>query len=178
MAQQKIQQQFDNKALSNLLECQTFTREKARLLSLSLPRSGAWLTAAPIALGLHLQPIEIRSALKYCLGVPLYDSDRRCPYCKSAILDIFGDHVVSCHGRGDKISCHGRVQNTIMTACSSANLCLVFEQKHLLPENNSKPGDVDLPSFIAGQPAALDVTITSQLLASLISDARGHVVLL
>ena len=40
-----------------------------------------------------------------------------------------------------------------------------------LPENNSRPGDMYLPSFIAGQPAALDVTITSPLQASLISDA-------
>ena len=44
-------------------------------------------------------------------------------------------------------------------------------QKHLLPENNSRPGDLYLPSFIAGQPAALDVTIRSPLQVSLISDA-------
>ena len=171
LTQQKIQEQFDNTALSDLLEVQTSTREKARLLSLSLPQSGAWLTASPIpALGLHLQPIEFRAALKYRLGVPLYDSDR-CPYCKSAILDIFGDRAVSCQGRGDIISRHDRVRDTIMTACSSANLSPVCEQKHLLPENNSRPGDVYLTSFIAGQPAALDVTITSPLQASLISDA-------
>ena len=57
LTQQKIQAKFDNTALSNLLEGQTSTREKARLLSLSLPQSGACLTAAPIpAHGLHLQP--------------------------------------------------------------------------------------------------------------------------
>ena len=86
LTQQKIQEEFDNTAVSNLLEGQTSTREKARLLSLSLPQSGAWLTAAPIpALGLHLQPNKFRAALKYRLGIPLYDSQRRCPYCKSAI---------------------------------------------------------------------------------------------
>ena len=58
-----------------------------------------------------------------------------------------------------------------MTACSSANLSPVCEQKHLLPGNNSRPGDMYLPKFIAGQPAALAVTITSPLQASLISDA-------
>ena len=122
LTEQKIQAQFDNTALSNLLEGQTSTREKARLLSRSLPQSGAWFTAAPIpALGLHLQPNEFRAALKYRLGIPLYDSDR-CPYCKSAILDIFGDHAVSCHGRGDIIPRHDRVRDTILTACSSANL--------------------------------------------------------
>ena len=98
-------------------------------------------------------------------------SGRRCPYCKSAILDIFGDHAVSCQGRGDIISRHDRVRDTIMTACLSANLSPVYEQKHILPENISRPGDVYLPIFIAGQPAALDVTITSPLQASPISDA-------
>ena len=178
LTQQKIQEQFASTALRNLLECQTSTRENARLLSLSLPQSGAWLTAAPIpALGLHLHPIEFRAALKYRLGVPLYDSDRRCPYFKSAILDIFGDHAVSCHGRGNIISRHDRVRDTIMKACSSANLSPVCEQKHL-PENNSRPGDVYLPSFIAGQPAALDVTITSPCKPVLSQMRRGHVVLL
>ena len=129
------------------------------------------MTAESIpALVLDLQPNEFRAALKYSLGVPLYDSDRRCPYCKSAILDIFGDHAVSCHGRGDIISRHDRVRDIVMTACSPANLSPVCEQKHL-PENKSRTGGVYLPSVIAGQPAALDVTIKSPLQASLVSDA-------
>ena len=57
-----------------------------------------------------------------------------------------------------------------MATCRSANLTPVCEQKHLLLENNSRPGDAYLPSVIAGQPAALDVTITSPLQASLLSD--------
>ena len=83
---------------------------------------------------------------------------------------MFGDHILSCHGRGDIISRHDRVRDTIMAACLSANRSPVSEQEHLLPENNSRPGDVYLHSFIAGQPAALDVTITSPLQASFISD--------
>ena len=108
------------------------------------------MTAAPIpALGLHLQPNEFQAALNCRLEVSLCDSDRRCPYCKSAILDIFGDHAVSCHGRDNIISRHDRVRDTIMTACSSANFSPVCEQKHFLPENNSRPGDVYLPSFFS-----------------------------
>ena len=86
-------------------------------------------------------------------------------------MDIFGDHAVSCHGRGDIISRRDRAQDAIMAAYSSANISPVCEQKHLLPEKKLRPGDVCLLSFIAGQPAALDVTITSPLQASLISDA-------
>ena len=67
LTQQKIQEQFDNTAQSNLFEGQTSTRGKARLLSLSLSQSGAWLTAAPIpARCLHLQTNEFRAVLKLC----------------------------------------------------------------------------------------------------------------
>ena len=84
---------------------------------------------------------------------------------------MIGDNAFSCHRRGDNVSRHVKVRDTIMAACSSANLYSVCEKKHLLPENNSRPVDVYLPSFIAGQPAALDVTITCPLQASFISEA-------
>ena len=78
LKQQKIQEQFDNTALSNLRESQTSTRENTRLLSLSLPHTGSWSTAAPLPLlGLLLQPNEFQAALKCRLGIPLYESERR-----------------------------------------------------------------------------------------------------
>ena len=48
LTQSKIQEVLDEAALNKLIEGQTSEREKARLLSLSLPQSGAWLSAAPI----------------------------------------------------------------------------------------------------------------------------------
>ena len=47
----------------------------------------------------------------------------------------------------------------------------ICEQKSLLPYNNSRLGDIFLPVWTAGQPAALDVTITSPLQSSLIINA-------
>ena len=78
-----------------------------------------------------------------------------------------GDHAVSCHGRGDMISCHYRIQDKIISACSGALLSPFSEQKSLLPDNNSRPGDIFLPVWNAGQLAALDVTVTSTLQSSL-----------
>ena len=79
-------------------------REKARLLSFSLPQSGAWLSAAPIpAFSLHLLPNEFHAAVKYRLGAPIYEKERKCPYCKTRSLDRLGDHAVACHRRGDLI---------------------------------------------------------------------------
>ena len=109
-------------------------------------------------------PYEFRAVLKYRLRIPLYDSVRRCPYCKSANLDIFGDQVVSRQGRSDIISCHDSVRDTIMAACSSANLSPVCEQKIVLHKTNQDQatGNVYLSSFVAGHPAALDVSTASQ----------------
>ena len=114
-----IQEELDNSALDNLLGKQSSISEKASLQSLSLPQSGAWLSAAPIpALGLLLSFNDFCVALQYLLGVKLYKNERICPFCISWILDVIGDHAVSCHGRGDMISCHDRIRHKIISACS------------------------------------------------------------
>ena len=52
-------------------------------LSLSLPQSGVWFSAALItARGLYLLPNGFRAAVKHRLGAPMYEK-RTCPYCKT-----------------------------------------------------------------------------------------------
>ena len=141
-SQRKIQEELDNPAFDNLLGKQSSIEEKARLYSLSLPQ----LSAAPIPpLGLHLSSNEFRVALKYQLGVKLYEIERKCSFCKSGTLDVMGDHAVSCHDRGDMISRYDRIRDKIISACSGVLLSPICEQKSLLPDNNSRPGDVFLP---------------------------------
>ena len=82
-----------------------------------------------------------------------------------------GVHAVSCHGGGDMISRHDRIGDKIISACSGALLSPISQQKSSLPDNNSRPGDIFLPVWNAGQPAALDVTVTSPLQSSLIINA-------
>ena len=78
LTQSKIQEVLDEVALNKLIENHTSEREKARLLSLSLPQSGAWLSAALIpALGLHLLPNKFRAAVKYRVGAPMYEKERK-----------------------------------------------------------------------------------------------------
>ena len=126
------------------------TREKARLQSLCLPHSGAWLGAPPIpALGLHLLAKDFQFSVKYRLGIAVYDQERKCPYCRSGTLDTFGDHAVACHGR------HDRIRDCLASACLEANLAPVIEKRNLIAENNSRPGGVYLPSRKSGQSAAL-----------------------
>ena len=85
--------------LKNQLEKQ---RDIARLNSLGLPFAGAWLVSAPVvSLGLHLQPHEFVLALKYRLGMAIYDREGPCPACLRP-SDRFGDHALCCGfwGRG------------------------------------------------------------------------------
>ena len=130
-SQSKIQEVLDKIALNKLIENQTSERDKARLLSPSLPQSEAWLSAAPIlALGLHLLPKEFRAAVRYRLGATIYEKQRRCPYCKKGSVDTLGHHAFACHGRGDRISRHDRLR---FSACSAANLSPFCEQISLIP---------------------------------------------
>ena len=82
-----------------------------------------------------------------------------------------GDYAVSCHGPADMISRHDRIRDKITSACSGALLSPICEQKNLLLDNDSRPGDIFLPVWNAGQPAALDVTVTSPLQSILIINA-------
>ena len=69
------------------------------------------------------------------------------------------------------ISRHDRIRDKIISACSGALFSPICEQKSLLTDNNSRLGDIFLPVLNAGQPAALDVTVTSPLQSSLIINA-------
>ena len=170
--QKIIQETVDKEKFSELLRNQSSNREKARLQSLCLPHSGAWLAAPPVpALGLHLSPSEFQISVKYRLGIAVYEDERKCPYCRSGTLDIFGDHAVICPGRGDAISGHDRIRDRLASACSAANLSPFIEKRNLIAGNGSRPGDIFLPSCKSGRSAALDVTVTSPLQPNIINHA-------
>ena len=86
--------------LNVILDNEGEVRELARLASVSLPHSGAWLNVIPSpALGLHLRASEYTVALKLRLGVPVYTSSGPCPACK-APSDKLGDHDLCCANEG------------------------------------------------------------------------------
>ena len=172
LSQKTIQHSLDNEKFHVLKENLACERESARLLSLSVRYAGAWLSAPPIpALGLHMAPNEFRISAKYRLGVPVYDAERKCPFCKAGVLDIYGDHAIACHGRGDAIARHDRIRDKLVSACSSANLSPVVEKKNLIPESQSCPGDIFVPTWKAGKPAAFDVTVNSSLQSNSLTNA-------
>ena len=101
----------------------------------------------------------------------MFASARRCPACPSGILDVLGDHAVACGGSGGRISRHDRLRDIIFNATTVASLAPIKEQRNLIPGERSKPGDIFVPTWSAGRPAAFDVTVTSPLQLSLLSRA-------
>jgi hypothetical protein len=105
-----------------------------------------------------MRPQEFRVAAQYRLGIPVFASEGDCVSCGRP-SDIFADHAISCAYEGERISRHNRLRDAIYTAAQSAALNPQRELRNLLPNGESRPADVFLPSWIRGRDAALDVTV-------------------
>ena len=60
-------------------------------------------------------------------------------FCKTGVLDIYGDHAIACHSRSDEIARHDGIRDKIVSACSIANLSPEVERMKLVPESQSLP---------------------------------------
>jgi hypothetical protein len=146
--------------------------EKARLLSLSAKHASAWLLAIPsAALGLKFTNDQFRCLLRLTLGLQIYPVQRQCPSCRSAPLDIHGNHSLMCASGGDRISRHNVLRDCLFSLCQSAGLSPRKEEQH--PDDLSRPGDVFLPIWSLGRPAALDISVTHPLQAATVIQAAG-----
>ena len=148
-------------------------RERARLTSLALPHAGDWLNTPPIAaLGLHLRSAEFVLALKYRLGLPVYDSEGPCPACLR-FSDALGDHALCCGTGGERISRHNNLRDALFDTAVAAGLAPVKEGRFLIPGADRRPADVFLPSWAGGQDAALDVTVVNCLQDATVAGAAA-----
>ena len=97
-------------------------RERARLASLSLRHAGDWLNTPPLtALGLHLRAAEFALAVKYRLGVPVFNTEGPCPACLRP-SDTLGDHALCCGTGGDRISRHNHLRDALFDTAAAAGL--------------------------------------------------------
>ena len=134
-------------------------REVARLAALSSPQSGAWLQCPPIpALGLHLRTQEFVVAVKFRLGIPVYNQPGICPACGRE-SDTLGDHGLVCGYGGERISRHHSLRDSLFATAQAAGLSPQKEVRGLLPGTDLRPADVLIPRWTAGRDTALDVSI-------------------
>ena len=101
-----------------------------------------------------------RCCPRYWLGVPLHSTSYCCPECRST-ADPFGDHKVGCGGNGDRTARHNAIRDVLFLAARSAALAPTREAPSVVPDSQSRPADILLPTWSRGRPAALDVTVIS-----------------
>jgi len=158
----------------------TFTRLKANLsvrshnlmLACSMPHASDWLLAPPIpGLGLGLQSDVFRTALKFRLGLPLFDEPFPCPALSSggsvcdAQMDVFGDHAMCCHNGTSIVFRHNNIRDILGHSARAAGLAaVVTEKKNQIEGSKAKPGDITVQQYHRGfASSAFDVTISHPL---------------
>ena len=88
-----------------------------------------------------------------------------CPFCLGVALDSLSHHAVSCRHGGDTVIRHNKLRDIIADLCCKAHLSVRVEAGHGMCRdiNHSRPADVLVEGWERGQPAALDITVTSPL---------------
>jgi hypothetical protein len=173
-----------HRALLSGLKARSDTRTKNLLLACSMPHASDWLQAPPIpGLGLSLHNDNFRTALKFRLGLPLFDTGLVCPATSSksgevcgAELDVFGDHALCCHFGTSRLFRHNNLRDILGHAAKGAGLsAVVIEKKHQITGSKKKPGDITVQQYHHGFPStAFDVTIAHPLQKKFIEVAMSE----
>jgi hypothetical protein len=148
-------------------------REVARILATSDKAASSFLNAVPNeAFGTKMVSAEFQTALQYRLGIPflLEQRKQRCSGCQKE-LDIWGDHGLECKFGGGLIRRHDDLRDITFAACSQSHFNPKKEVNHLLPESSARPGDIFIPVWNRGRPAALDITVSSTMQTNLLKHA-------
>ena len=162
-----------HKALFESLRAKSSIRSKNLMLACSMPHASDWLLAPPIhGLGLGLQSDVFRTALKFRLGMPLFDEPFPCPATRKSdgkacgdLVDVFGDHAICCHNSTSLGFRHNNVRDILGHSARAAGLAaVVIEKKNQLEGSKAKPGDITVQQYHRGfATSAFDVTITHPL---------------
>ena len=88
-----------------------------------------------------------------------------CPFCPGVALDSLCHYAVSCRHGGDIVISRNKLRDIIADLCRKAHLSVRVEAGHGMcrDNNHSCPADVLVEGWERGQPAALDITVTSPL---------------
>ena len=96
-----------------------------------------------------------------------------CPHCPDHRLDPLGHHALTCKHGGDVVLRHNSLRDVFVEFCHRAYLGGQVEvgsgQGH--DRLNSRPADVFVKNWHLGKPAAFDLTITSPLNPTILTEA-------
>ena len=174
--QKKLSDFIEALQLNSLLSTSS-TADRARLLSISCPHASAWISLVPsISLGLHFEPQEFNTALKWWLGVNpsvrLESNLMAYPLCPGNSLDPLGYHCVTCKRGGNVTLRHNALRDVVYNTFRRAGLSSHLEVGSGLCQESSRthPADILVTNWDNGISAAFDVTVTSPLNSSIIME--------
>lgn len=174
LPQKEASFKFDEEMLAYLVS-QADTREAQRLRRCAQPHACGFLTAVPSdedGKDTVMRPRNFRIAVAYRLGAKLLNSEIPCPLCEQTI-NVYGDHATCCAKSGDLIVRHNTLRNLVDNLASVGGLSPVLEKKGILgPTSGRRPGDVTIMNWSQGKGLAIDVAVTSPLIASQVRFAQ------
>ena len=140
------------------LKSRSSIRSQNLMMACSMPHASDWLLAPPVAgLGLGLQSNVFRTALKFRLGIPLFDLPSACPALSSggsicgSEMDVFGDHALCCHNGPSLLFRHNNIRDILGHSARAAGLAaVVIEKKNQIEGSRAKPGDITVQQYHRG----------------------------
>ena len=127
---------------------------------MSAPHAAAWLSVIPsVGLGLHLDPEECRTALKWWLGIETAHSSN-CALCPHSALDPLGHHAATCKRGGDAFLRHNKLRDILVESFHRAHIRVQVEAGSSLSQDhsNSRPADILVFDWDQGKLEALDLS--------------------
>ncbi|KAL5502074.1 hypothetical protein EMCRGX_G008791 [Ephydatia muelleri] len=119
---------------------------------------------------MHLDPNELH--IQWWLGI---DTARgsSCSLCPGLALDRLGNQATTCKRCGDVVTHHNHLRNVIVEFCHRAHLGVGVESgSGITPDlSRTRPADVLVLNWERGKHAALDITVTSPLIPSILTAA-------
>ena len=163
-----------HKSIHDALKQRSSVRTQNLLTACAMPHASNWLLCPPIpGLGLAVQSDAFRTALKFRLGLPLFDPEhpRLCPALSregeacGEKLDVFGDHALCCHFGTSRVFRHNNMRDILYHTAKAAGLsAVVVEKKNQIPGTTKKPGDITVQQYHRGfASSAFDVTVAHPL---------------
>ena len=135
-------------------------RDRVRYNLQRMPGTTTWLTIIPNSgLGTKMEGRDYRYLLKWWLGRPIVDGNRRrCPCCEEQ-MDVYGDHLVSCkHNQPQQR--HNVLRDALTEELQGLNITAL---KEVTIGGARRPADIALLNFDSRGPRAVDLVVHQPL---------------
>lgn len=164
---QHIQKQWDQPIINdnlNTLLRNASDNDKARLLAVTAPESGAWLQAFPApSIGTLLDNNTVRIAICLRIGAKLCES-HICP-CGSGV-DEYGLHGLACKLSAGRIPRHANINNIIRRSLATISIPSILEPRGISRSDGKRPDGMTLVPWKRGRALVWDATCVDTMAPS------------